>query len=72
MEERIRDERWVELRGRRRSDLFFSFKLIEKMLDKETEFQSLVHENDLLRVKQDQLTKFTGGSIGQEGYRRKR
>lgn len=30
-----------------------SLKLKEKMLDKETEFQSVVHENDELRVKQD-------------------
>ncbi|KAF8049182.1 hypothetical protein N665_2279s0004 [Sinapis alba] len=34
-----------------------SFKLNEKMLDKETEFQSVVHENDLLRVKQDDSLK---------------
>ncbi|KAF8045957.1 hypothetical protein N665_4190s0006 [Sinapis alba] len=34
-----------------------SFKLNEKMLDKETEFQSVVHENDLLRGKQDDSLK---------------
>lgn len=34
-----------------------SFKLNEKMLDKETEFQSVVHENDVLRVKQDESLK---------------
>ncbi|CAH2055252.1 unnamed protein product [Thlaspi arvense] len=34
-----------------------SLKLNEKMLDKETEFQSVVHENDLLRVKQDDSLK---------------
>ncbi|KAL0900666.1 hypothetical protein Bca101_084627 [Brassica carinata] len=34
-----------------------SFKLNEKMLDKESEFQSVVHENDLLRVKQDDSLK---------------
>ncbi|XP_024015309.1 WEB family protein At3g02930, chloroplastic isoform X2 [Eutrema salsugineum] len=34
-----------------------SLKLNEKMLDKESEFQSVVHENDLLRVKQDDSLK---------------
>ncbi|XP_018434688.1 WEB family protein At3g02930, chloroplastic isoform X2 [Raphanus sativus] len=34
-----------------------SLKLNAKMLDKETEFQSVLHENDLLRVKQDDSMK---------------
>lgn len=34
-----------------------SLKLNEKMLDKESEFQSIVHENDELRVKQDGYVK---------------
>ncbi|KAG2318272.1 hypothetical protein Bca52824_021394 [Brassica carinata] len=34
-----------------------SLKLDAKMLDKETEFQSVLHENDLLRVKQDDSMK---------------
>ncbi|KAH0888281.1 LOW QUALITY PROTEIN: hypothetical protein HID58_050710 [Brassica napus] len=40
---------------KKESEMRDGFKLIEKMLDKETEFQSLVHENDFLRVKQDHL-----------------
>ncbi|KAF8096895.1 hypothetical protein N665_0299s0054 [Sinapis alba] len=34
-----------------------SLKLNAKMLDKETEFQSVIHENDLLRVKEDDSMK---------------